>query len=106
MPVKARAFFSDELERAELTLDLCLLAKLYLIAREDVALDRAVNLDASGLNVAAALGARGEVQLPGRIDVPVERAGDVSDFRAGGSLGALARGAPALRTGALRRNPP
>ena len=101
MPVKARAFLSDELERADLALDLSLFAELYLIAREDAALDRAVNLDASGLNVAAALGARGEVQLPGRVDVPVERAGDVSDFRAGGSLGALA-----LRTGALRRNPP
>ena len=39
MPVKARAFFSNELERAELARDLSLFAERYLIAREYAALD-------------------------------------------------------------------
>ncbi len=89
MPVKARAFFSDKLVRADVALDLSFLAKLHLIAREDVALDRAVNLDALGLHVAVALGARREVNLAGACDVAGKGPADMRNLRAGAALGAL-----------------
>lgn len=89
MPVKARAFFSDELERADVALDVSFLAKLHLIAREDVALDRAVNLDAIGLDVAVALGAWHEVNLAGARDVAGKESADMRDLRTGTALVAL-----------------
>ena len=90
MPVKARAFFSDKLIRDDVALDLSFLAKLYLIAREDVALDRAVNLNAVGLDIAAALSAWHKVKLAGARNVAIKESADMRDLQAGAALGALA----------------
>ena len=90
MPVKARAFFSDELERADVSLDMSFLPELYLIAREDVALNRAVNLDAVSLDVAAALSAWHKVNLAGARDVAIKGSADMSDLRTGAAVRALA----------------
>ena len=76
--------------RADVALDLSFLAKFYLIAREDVALDGAVNLDAIRMEITAALSAGHKVKLAGARDVASKESADMRDLRAGTALGALA----------------
>ena len=56
------------------------LAKLYLVACEDVAIDGTINLDVASLDVAAAFYAWHKVKLAGASDVAIERTANVCDF--------------------------
>ena len=52
--VEACAFFSNKLVSVDVAFDMGFLSKLYLVAREDVAMDGTINVDVASMDVAAA----------------------------------------------------